>query len=62
MSIFFIIIAIVQGFAAVGLLALLEAIINHFSPGFSLPFSYWWGMIVALPTFGMGLFFSGFDR
>jgi membrane protein implicated in regulation of membrane protease activity len=41
---------LVGGLAAVGLLLLLEAVLRAFHPGWTLPFSAWWGLLLALPA------------
>lgn len=51
-----VVMALLQGVAAVGLLLLLEALIRIFAPGWELPFSAWWGLLFALP----GLAFASF--
>lgn len=51
-------IAVIQGLALVGILALLEAIVAAFAPGFELPFSVWWGMIGTVPGLAISVLFG----
>ena len=41
---------LVGGLVAVGLLLLLQAILQAFHPGWTLPFSAWWGLLLSLPA------------
>ena len=52
----------VQGLIAVGLLFLLEAIVRAFAPDWSLPFSPWWGLLLALPGLAVARFFVREER
>lgn len=47
-----------QGVIAVALLALLQAVIAAFADGFELPFSIWWGMMLAIPGVAMSMFYG----
>lgn len=50
--------AAVQGLFVVGGLALIQAIVQAFSPEWSLPFSVWWGLSASLPGIAMAAFFA----
>lgn len=50
-------IAVFQGIFIVGGLLLLRAIVQAFIPTFVLPFSIWWGLVIAIPTFVILFFF-----
>lgn len=52
----FLTIGLAQGLAVVGVLFLIQAIVQSFAPGWSLPFSVWWGMIFSLPALAMAVF------
>ena len=54
-----VIIALAQGLIVVGLLALVQAVVQAFSPAWTLPFNVWWGMVLSLPGLAM---FSLFRR
>jgi hypothetical protein len=56
--IFALIIALVQGLAATGILALLNAIVVAFNPAFILPFSIWWGMVFSIPGLAISAFIA----
>ena len=41
--------SLVCGLLLVGALVLLESVMQGFSAGWNLPFSAWWGLLIALP-------------
>lgn len=58
MRIIFACFGMIHGVIAVALLALLQAVIGAFADGFELPFSIWWGMMLAIPGIAASLFFG----
>lgn len=58
MKFFALAIAAVQGLVLVGLLALLQAVVQAFCPEWLLPFSIWWGLLLCLPGLAMATLFS----
>ena len=54
---FVLVIGAVQALVGVGLLYLVQAIIQAFSPGWLLPFSPWFGLLVGLPALAMSVIF-----
>jgi hypothetical protein len=49
MRVAFFVSSLIGGVVVVGALMLLQSIMAAFHPGWTLPFSPWWGLIVALP-------------
>lgn len=56
MKLFGLAISAVQGGVAVGLLALLQAVVQAFRPEWELPFSIWWGLLFCLPGLAWTVF------
>lgn len=54
-------IAAVQGLVVVGVLYLIQAVVQAFVPTWHLPFSVWWGLLFCLPGIAMAWFMRG-DR
>ena len=56
--------AIVGGVIAVGALLLLQSVVQAFHPGWTLPFSAWWGLLLSVPALFAALLqgLRGIDR
>lgn len=48
--------ATIQGLTIVGILALLEVVVQAFRPEWSLPFSVWWGLLFCLPGIALAAY------
>jgi hypothetical protein len=55
-------IAAIHGFLVVGLLALIQAIVQAFRPEWVLPFSIWWGLLFCLPGLAWTVFAAKLER
>jgi hypothetical protein len=51
--------AAVQGLVGIGLLLLLQAIMSAFAPGWTLPFTALWGLLLGVPALAAALFARG---
>ena len=52
----FALVAAVQGLIPTFIAMIAEAVVAAFVPGFTLPFSPWWGMLFSIPGLYMAVF------
>jgi len=58
MSKIFTVVAALQGLILVGILAIIQSVVQAFQPAFHMPFSIWWGLLLSIPGLLMAFFVS----